>query len=150
MRKTLLLVGLLLFSLSVAACDSGTPTDEPPTVVSKFLQAQKEERYNDAYTLISEDSRSKLTADAFSGRLKQARMAAKIKDIAVLKVSDRPIIAGSRAAVSYSIELTLEDGSKTAQNETAVLLRQANNWLIVWPPPGSGQLEQESASRCTL
>ncbi len=134
MRKlSLLLTGLLLVTTILAACDSGTP-DDAGTVVSKYLQAVKEGRFSDAYKLLTPDSQAKITAEEYAKRMADSQTSAGITDTRIVSVG-QPITTNNQASVPYSVEITLKDGSKNTQFESALLLRQGNNWLLVWPFP---------------
>ena len=134
MRKsTLLFITLLAFTIALAACDSSTPND-PATVVTNYLQATKEGRYSDAYQLLTADSQAQISAEEYARRVDKARQDAKIKDMSNIKVSAANI-ANNQATVPYSADVTLTDGSTTTLFESLKLLRQGNNWLIIWPPP---------------
>ncbi len=134
MRKLLYIFAIMLTSITIlAACDSSTPTD-PATVVTNYLQATKEGRYNDAYALLTADSQAQVTAEDYARRVDKARQDAKIKDMNNIKVGAANI-ANNQATVPYSTDVTLTDGNTTTLFESLKLLRQGNNWLIIWPPP---------------
>jgi len=134
LRKPLCTFVIILIVVTVlAACDSGTPAD-PATVVTNYLQATKEGRYGDAYKLLTADSQAQISAEEYASRVDKVRHDAKIRDMANIKVQAANI-ANNQATVPYSADITLEDGSTTTLFESLKLLRQGNNWLIIWPPP---------------
>jgi ABC-type glycerol-3-phosphate transport system substrate-binding protein len=134
LRKLLSLFAIIMaVAVILAACDSGTPAD-PATVVTNYLQATKEGRYSDAYKLLTADSQAQITAEEYARRVDKVRQDAKIRDMTNIKVQAANI-ANNQATVPYSADVTLEDGSTTTLFESLKLLRQGNNWLIIWPPP---------------
>ncbi len=134
LRKLLCILAIILTAVTIlAACDSSTP-DDPATVATNYLQATKEGRYSDAYKLLTADSQAQVTAEEYTRRVDKARQDAKIKDMTNIKVGAANI-ANNQATVPYSTDVTLTDGSTTTQFESLKLLRQGNNWVIIWPPP---------------
>lgn len=131
-RLSALLIVLLIITVA-AACETATTPEDPQTVATKYLQATVEGRYGDAYKLLSADSQAQVSSEEYTRRMERTRKDAKIRDLLNLNVQ-KANTANNLATVPYSVDITLEDGSSSTLFESLRLLRQGNNWLVIWPP----------------
>lgn len=103
-------------------------------MLQRYLEAIRDSSYSQAWDLLSADSQLKISRADFGDRQNRARQDAGISKIDIIKVNREASIVGSRASVTYQLEVGLQNGQKLNLYEAAVLLKQESGWRIVWPP----------------
>jgi hypothetical protein len=129
--------GLVFLLLVLAVGLTGCTTNDnlqPADVLQRYLEAVRDGRYAQAYDFLTADSQLKITRADFSDRQARAKADATITEIKIVRVNREASIVGSRASVTYQLELSLQNGQKLPLYEAAVLLKQESGWRIIWPP----------------
>ena len=125
------LVLIALLAVSLAAC--GEPALGPKETAASFLDAMENRSFIDAYALLSADSQATVTQEEFKTMLDGAWADAGIAGFKIESVQDA-IVSGHRASVPYSANLTNNKGDSTVIYNALSLVRQDEQWFVIWPP----------------
>jgi hypothetical protein len=100
-----------------------------------FLQALEKQEFSQAYELLSADLQASLPAEKFNEMMKGAWAESGVAGLHVESVQQEILgIGGNRASVPYSVSVTSADGEKTVMFNSLTLVKQDDQWRVVWPP----------------
>ena len=134
MRKTAVWVFLIvLLAVALAAC--GEPPLTAKETAEAFLQALEGQEFPHAYELLSADLQASIPAERFNDMVKGAWAESGVAGFRVESVQQEILfVGGNRASVPYSVSVTTADGATNVMFNALTLVKQDEQWRVVWPP----------------
>lgn len=134
MRRVVAGVGLGIVLLAVLAACGPAPLGPKETAI-KWLQAMEQRDTVTAWNLLSLDAQATISSEEFAAMIEETWTETKLVSFKVKAVQE-PIIFrnGTRASVPYAATLTTQDGTPTDVYNALSLVRQNEQWRVIWPP----------------
>lgn len=134
MRRTFAAVGLAIMLLAVLSACGPEPLGPKETAI-KWLQAMEQRDTATAWLLLSLDAQATITPEEFTAMLERSWAETKLISFQVKSVQEPiPFRNGTRASVPYAATLTTQDGTPTDVYNALSLVKQNDQWRVVWPP----------------
>lgn len=134
MRRVVAGVGLGIVLLAVLAACGPAPLGPKETAI-KWLQAMEQRDTVTAWSLLSLDTQATISSEEFAAMIEEAWTETKLVSFKVKAVQE-PILFrnGTRASVPYAATITTQDGTPTDVYNALSLVRQNEQWRVIWPP----------------
>lgn len=134
MRRVVAGVGLGIVLLAVLAACGPAPLGPKETAI-KWLQAMEQRDTVTAWNLLSLDTQATISSEEFAAMIEETWKETKIVSFKVKAVQE-PILFrnGTRASVPYAATITTQDGTPTDVYNALSLVRQNEQWRVIWPP----------------